>query len=147
MMTARSGGAGRRRAYFHVQAAAVRLKAIADERCLAAVGVTAAQAAVLFVIVGTQGISQRGIAEALRQRESAVTAMIGRLIRAGLVERKPNPRDARAWELYLTGDGRHALSRIELELGKLNDQIDSAVGAGQMDRFVDNLEALAELEK
>jgi DNA-binding MarR family transcriptional regulator len=73
--------------------------------------------------------------------------MIGRLIRAGLVERKPNPRDARAWELYLTGDGRHALSRIELELGKLNDQIDSAVGAGQMDRFVDNLEALAELEK
>jgi DNA-binding MarR family transcriptional regulator len=102
---------------------------------------------VLFVIVSTAGTSQRAVAEALRQRESAITAMVGRLTRAGLVERRPNPSDARAWELYLTAHGRRALATIELELAKLNDQIDRALGAGHIDRFVDDLQALAELGK
>jgi DNA-binding MarR family transcriptional regulator len=141
-----SAGAAQRRAYFHLQMAAARLRAIADERCLAAVGVTAAQAAVLFVIDRTAGTSQRAVAETLRQRESAITAMVGRLTRAGLVERSPNLSDGRAWELYLTVDGRRALERIEVELAKLNEQMDRAVGADHVHRFVDDLEALAALE-
>jgi MarR family transcriptional regulator, organic hydroperoxide resistance regulator len=127
--------------------AAARLRTIADERCWAAVGVTAAQAAVLFVVARTAGTSQRAVAEALRQRESAITAMVGRLTRAGLLERRPNPSDARAWELYLTAAGRRALTCIELELATLNEQIDRAVGAGHVHRFVDDLQALAELER
>ncbi len=56
-----------------------------DRRCLAAAGVTTAQLGALFAVRDEPGITQQRLARALGLRESAVTALVGRLTAAGLV--------------------------------------------------------------
>jgi DNA-binding MarR family transcriptional regulator len=134
-----------RRIYFRLQVAAARVKTLADRRCRAAVGVSAAQAGALFAIASEPGASQRRIADALAQRESAVKTMVDRLAAAGFVERRPSATDARVWEVHLTEAGRTALDRIKRELRSLNGELEAALG-GEVDRFADALEALVALD-
>lgn len=137
-----SGTAGRRRTYFHLQIAAQRLRSVADELFVAATGITTAQAAALSVIAEQPGCTQRALAGTLRQRESAITTMAGRLVTAGLVERRPSAADGRAWALWPTPAGRAALAGLDGALARLNDLIEGAVGRGVLDDFVDVLEAI-----
>lgn len=44
-------------------------------------------------------------------KQPALTSAVARLERDGLVERRPDPRDGRAWMLSLTADGRSIVSR------------------------------------
>lgn len=141
-MSRDQGRAGRRLAYFHLQAAAQRVRTIADQECLSRAGITAAQAGAMFVIARTPGANQRTLAEALQQRESAITGMVGRLSAAGLVERRPSQTDGRAWEIRLTAAGDRALRTLTAVLDTLNATIEEAIGAGGVDRFVDGLEQL-----
>lgn len=144
-MTSPSSAAGRRRAYFHLQVAAHRLQTLANEHTLATAGITAAQAGALFAIEQSPGTSQRSLADTLRQRESAVTGMVNRLSKAGLVERRRDGSDQRARQLWLTPAGEQALTTIRADVEELNRLFDEALGAGRVDDFVDGLEALADL--
>lgn len=139
--------ASSRRVYFHLQVAAARLAAIANERCLAAVGVTAAQAGAMFVIAESPGATQKHLADTLRQRESAVSGMVGRLLSAGLIERQPSERDRRARELSLTEKGRTALDMIQHPLNELNAVIDDALGPERTRILVESLEALTNMDR
>ena len=134
-----------RRGYFLLQVAAARTRTIADDLFTAAGGVTTAQAAALSLIVDAPGCSQRVIATALRQRESAVTAMVRRLVDAGLVERRGSANDRRSWELWPTDAGRAALTRVGPALDALNQRLASAIGDERAGVFLDSLEALADL--
>ena len=86
----------------------------------------------------TEGAAQLG------QRESAVTAMVGRLEKAGFVERRPSESDGRAWELWPTDAGADALRRLDAALATVNGYIDEAIGV-DVDGVVDALQRLSEL--
>ena len=131
-----------RRGYFLLQVAAARTRSIADDLFTAAGGITTAQAAVLSLVVAQPGCTQRAIATALRQRESGVTAMIRRLIEAGLVERRASATDRRSWELWTTPAGQAALDRVSPALEELNSQLEAALGAERVHPFLDCLESL-----
>lgn len=120
--------AGRERLYHLLQTAAHRLKARADRESEATVGVSAAQAAVLFVIAQEPGVAQRRVAEQLMLNESAVTAMVGRLIERNLVTRTSSPDDGRAWRLGLTAKGEAALGRFRTHLDRINRDLTDALG-------------------
>lgn len=146
-MTPPPSAAGRRRAYFHLQVAAHRLHTIANEHTLASAGVSAPQVGALFAIAASPGTSQRSLADTLRQRESAVTGMVNRLLKAGLIERHRDDNDQRARRLWLTPAGEQALATIRADMDDLNRLIDDAIGPDRVDAFVDVLEALAGLAK
>lgn len=65
-----------------------------------------AQALCLRMLAEHDGISQRELARALRLSPPTVTAMLKRMERAGTVERRPDPADARVTRVRLTATGR-----------------------------------------
>lgn len=135
--------AGRERLYYLLQTAAHRLKTRADRDSQGVAGVTAAQAAVMFVIARERATTQRRVAEQLKLNESAVTGMVGRLMEAGFVARAPSPTDGRAWTVTLTPAGEAALDRFRVNLDALNAEITAALGGeAEVARFADGLRAI-----
>lgn len=120
--------ASNQRLYFLLQRTAHSLKKEADARLKEAASITAAQAGVLVVLRSKGPLSQRQLADALKQRESAMTRMTERLIKAGYIHRKRSETDARAWILALSDEGRQALEKIEAPFTDINAMIDDAFG-------------------
>lgn len=129
--------------YHLLQLAAHRMRVYADEKCLAAAGITTAQAAALHIISGKPGITQRGVAAALKQRESAMTAMVKRLCDARLLERQESENDSRAWALFLTDHGEAALADIKGPLDQINKRLGAAIGNKDVGEFAEMLRLLA----
>jgi DNA-binding MarR family transcriptional regulator len=65
-------------------------------------GVTGPQWRVLVALNRTPGLNQVALAAWLEVETITTGRMIDRLEKAGLVERKPDPTDRRAWLLYVT---------------------------------------------
>ena len=66
------------------------------------IGVSRAQWQVLIALARAQGINQAALAERLEVETITVGRMVDRLADAGLVERRADPADRRAWQLFLT---------------------------------------------
>lgn len=75
---------------------------------------THSQWAVLSRIERHEGLKQSEIADMLDLQPITLTRLLDRLCDNGLIERRPDPQDRRAWRLFLAGgppiDGtsRHA---------------------------------------
>ncbi len=132
-----------KRVYHLLQLAAHRMRVYADERCLAAAGITTSQAAALHIVSGKPGITQRGVALALKQRESAMTAMVKRLCDAHLLKRQESENDNRAWALFLTEKGEIALADIRGPLDQINERLSAAIGSRDSNQFAEILSLLA----
>ncbi|MGE0238758.1 MAG: MarR family winged helix-turn-helix transcriptional regulator [Parvibaculaceae bacterium] len=109
-------------------------------------GLTRAQWQVLKEIYMKEGINQGALAELLEVEPITVGRLIDRLEKAGLIERRPNPADRRAWSLYLlpaahplleTLKGIAAETRTELLQGMSDAEIDEAMRL--LTRMKDNL--------
>lgn len=142
--------AARLRLYARLQSAAHLVRKAADRAVLDAAGVTTAQAAVLAVVAGerakgAQGPTQKTVAAALGLNESAVTAMANRLIALGYLAREKDARDRRAWRLALTADGEAAIERIRAPFGAINAEMESALGADDLEEFAEGLTRLGEV--
>jgi len=139
--------AGRARLYHLLQTAAHRLKIRADRDSQAVAGLTAAQAAAMFVIqLEAGGTTQRRVAAQLKLQESAVTTMVGRLMEAGFVHRAPSQTDGRAWTVTLTDAGEAALAAFRIHLDAMNAQLSAALGGeDEVARFAAGLKAIIEL--
>lgn len=114
------------RLYFLLQRAAHGLKNAADHRLKNAAKITTAQAAVLAVVKAEGALSQRQLADTLKQRESAMTMMVERLLKAGYISRDRSESDARAWVLSLASTGAAALAAVEEPFNEINGILDEA---------------------
>jgi MarR family transcriptional regulator, transcriptional regulator for hemolysin len=72
-----------------------------DERART-IGITRPQWRVLAWLRRQPGIKQAPLSELLEVEPISLSRMIDRLQESGLVERRPDPADRRAWCLYLT---------------------------------------------
>lgn len=82
-----------------------------DERARA-IGVTRPQWRVLVTLARKEGIQQAALAERLEVEPITLCRMIDRLTEADLVERRADPADRRAWNIYLTDRARPLLDRL-----------------------------------
>jgi DNA-binding MarR family transcriptional regulator len=82
-----------------------------DERARA-IGVTRAQWRTLTVLSRNEGTNQGQLAELLEVEPITLCRMIDRLAEAGHVERRRDPADRRAWNIYLTDRSRPLLDRL-----------------------------------
>jgi len=131
--------ASKHRLYFLIQRAAHVLKKEADAALSEAGGMTTSQAAVLAILLSEGAVTQRFIANKLQQRESAITAMADRLLKAGYITRQRSPHDGRAWLLTLTDEGHHALEAIREPFQSINAELDAAFPGEEMDALAKGL--------
>lgn len=82
-----------------------------DERARA-IGVTRAQWRTLTVLSRNEGANQGALAELLEVEPITLCRMIDRLAEAGHVERRRDPADRRAWNIYLTDRSRPLLDQL-----------------------------------
>ena len=129
--------ASKHRLYLHLQLAAHHVKKQADRALLDAADLTTAQAAVLSLLLENGGATQRHIAETLGQNESAVTAMVQRLIKLGYISRTRSTVDARAWQLDITENGRLALEHASGPFGDINKTFDKILTADEAATLAD----------
>ena len=66
------------------------------------IGVTRPQWRVLTMLMRHEGVNQSELAEMLELDAMTLCRMVDRLQEAQLIERRPDPGDRRAWQLYLT---------------------------------------------
>lgn len=132
------------RLYFLLQVAAHRLKTEADNALMDVAGLTTAQVAVLNLIASSEKVKQRDLARRLKQNESAITAMVARLMKADLVTRRRSETDARTWMLELTANGKKTLKRAEKPFKAINARLDEALGKKGAKELAKRLEAIAE---
>jgi DNA-binding MarR family transcriptional regulator len=64
------------------------------------------QAFCLRMLGANDGVTQRDLAEAMQLSRPAVTTMLQRMQKAGLIDRRPDEADQRLMRVYLTDDGR-----------------------------------------
>ena len=76
------------------------------DRRLKVYHISLAQWAVLRHLWEQEGRSQVELQERLGLEAASVTGLLQRMIRAGLVERKPDPADKRVQRVFLTEHGR-----------------------------------------
>lgn len=84
-----------------------------------AIGVTRPQWKTLLTLARHEGANQGRLAELLDVEPISLCRMVDRLEEAGLVERRRDPADRRAWRIYLT----KAAGPILVDLRKLGDSL------------------------
>jgi len=82
------------------------------------IGVTRPQWQMLLTLRRCEGINQGRLAELLEVEPITLCRMVDRLQEGDLVERRSDPTDRRAWQLFLTDKAR-ALQGQLLPLGEL----------------------------
>lgn len=82
------------------------------ERRIARHGVSSGQWRSLRVLWEGDGITQRELSERVGATEATTVSMIRRLVRDGLVERRPDPDDARKVRIVLTPRARRLQARL-----------------------------------
>jgi DNA-binding MarR family transcriptional regulator len=92
-----------------------------------ALGVSRAQWQVLFALSRQEGCNQTALADYLEVETISLCRMVDRLADAGLVERRADPADRRAWRLYLTDAARPLLEQLR--------QVGETVVADALDGF------------
>jgi DNA-binding MarR family transcriptional regulator len=136
--------ASKLRIYHRLQIAAHTMRKSADRTLLDAAGVTVAQAAVLAIVSAGANVTQRDVASALRLNESAVAAMVSRLMNLRLLQRTQSQNDSRAWSLHLTERGAAARTAAQRHFATINSGIESALTVTEIDRLAHFLDRLTE---
>lgn len=111
-----------------------------------AIGITRAQWRTLTVLSRNEGANQGALAELLEVEPITLCRMIDRLAEAGHVERRRDPGDRRAWNIYLTDRSRPLLDQLRALADEVVgdalrgiDSGDQAVLARSLDRMRANL--------
>ncbi len=90
------------------------------------IGITRPQWQVLTVLMRHEGINQGGLADLLVVEPITLCRMVDRLQDAGMVERRRDPADRRAWRLFLTAKAKDILQQLR----PLGDQVMTAALVG-----------------
>lgn len=95
---------------------------------LAPYDVSASNYFYLMKIGDHPGIVQREFNDVVHLNPSSITRAINQLIKKGLVDKRTNPEDRRATELYLTANGQQTTVAINQFIQQLNAELMSRLG-------------------
>lgn len=104
-----------------------------DERARL-MGATRAQWRTLGMLSRNEGVNQGALADLLEVEPITLCRMIDRLEESGLVERRRDPSDRRAWQLFLTDKSKPILDDLRAMAEELFDQV--LLGIDETERAV-----------
>src|SRR5690242_15646567 len=84
----------------------------AFDRRAVGLGVTRAQWKVLFRLHRQPGLRQIELADMLDIEPITLSRIVDRLEESGLVERRPDPSDRRAWRLHVTAKAQPLIAKL-----------------------------------
>ncbi|MFC4724758.1 MarR family winged helix-turn-helix transcriptional regulator [Glycocaulis abyssi] len=128
-----------RRLYLLLEITARRLHRQADARLRSEAGVTAAQSAVLFLLMRRGERRMGAISETLALGAPAVTGLVTRMEAAGLVTRSQDSADKRGAIVTLTEAGRELAIKADQILREINGELAERLGEEDADRLHDLL--------
>lgn len=142
MRTAPAEGLSRRAGFLLVQLGTHRHRRFAER--LAPLDLHPRHFGMLSHIAAAEGLSQQALSIALGIHRSAVVALVDDLERRGLAERRRDPRDRRAYTLYLTPDGRELLAELRGAADEDEAELLSALDAAERSQLITLLQRVAE---
>jgi len=107
-------------------------------------GMTSTQARLLLILSRSEGENQVYYAEALEVEAISLTRLIDRMEEGGLIERRRDPTDRRAWRLFLTKRSRQAIDRIRESLAGLEGEMLTGLDAAQRNALESLLQSIRE---
>jgi DNA-binding MarR family transcriptional regulator len=112
-----------------------------DDR-VRSLGVTGPQARLLLLLARAEGENQGYFAERLEVEPITLCRMVDRMTDSGLVERRRDPADRRAWQLHLTPRSRDMVAELRACVNALVEEIFGGVTAAERDLFVRVMQTL-----
>jgi DNA-binding MarR family transcriptional regulator len=100
---------------------------------------TFVQARVLINISRNEGIRQVELAELLELQPIALVHLIDQLAQMGLVERRPDPHDRRAYQLFLTEAAAQHLDAIKIIGSSIQKDMLRGLNKQQAEQFLSSL--------
>jgi DNA-binding MarR family transcriptional regulator len=105
-------------------------------------GFTRAQASVLIHLSRNQGINQVSLAQLMELEPITLVRLLDRLQAAGLVERRADPTDRRARNLFLTDAAPAMLARIEILATEIREDAMAGLDGEDAERLIFILHAM-----
>ncbi|MGE5389611.1 MAG: MarR family winged helix-turn-helix transcriptional regulator [Deltaproteobacteria bacterium] len=108
----------------------------------AELNITLGQSFVLFCLMEADGSSVKDIAAAVQLDPPAITGLVDRLAKEGLVERRTDLEDRRATNVYLTERGQEIAIKAGMIAYDFNEAMKKTVNEGNLTSFQRSLAAL-----
>lgn len=105
-------------------------------------GMTSPQARLLLILHVTEGENQGFYAERLEVEPISLTRMIDRMEESGLIERRRDPADRRAWRLHLTDKSRQVIDQVRAGLAGLEEEMLAGLDPAQRESLATMLETI-----
>jgi DNA-binding MarR family transcriptional regulator len=112
-----------------------------DERART-IGVTRQQWQMLTYLARNEGINQGGLAYLMEVEPITLCRMVDRLQDSDLVERRSDPADRRAWQLFLTERGRARLDDLRPLAEVLYDEAMAGINEKEQVAMIAALKAM-----
>jgi DNA-binding MarR family transcriptional regulator len=112
-----------------------RLARWAFDQRVREIGVTGPQARLLLILSRRQGENQGYYAEKLEVEPITLCRMVDRLEEAGMVERRRDPSDRRAWQLHLTEKSRKIVAQLQQRVDSLVDDMLEGLTSDEREEF------------
>jgi DNA-binding MarR family transcriptional regulator len=112
-----------------------------DERARSS-GATGTQWRTLKILERREGINQGQLAELLEVEPITACRMIDRLEEAGLVERRRDPGDRRAWQIFLTDKARPVLDELHVVAAGMIEHLVRGLSPAEVEALIHALETM-----
>ena len=110
-----------KRLFFLMNMAQKKLFRFMDQACEKELEASMTQMAALMVIASKQDCQQKDVAQTLELNKSAITGLVSRMEKNGLLTRTSSTDDARAVVLRVTSEGNEKLQQLKPMIGTMND--------------------------
>ena len=119
-----------------------RLTRWAFDQQVREIGVTGPQARLLLNLNRRPGENQGFYAEQLEVEPITLCRMVDRLEEAGMVERRRDPTDRRAWQLHLTEKSQKVVAKLQQRVDSLLEDMLSGLTSQERADFARLLKAV-----
>ncbi|MBL0898893.1 MAG: MarR family transcriptional regulator [Reyranella sp.] len=99
-------------------------------------GITALQWRLITYLKRHEGIRQGPLAELIEVEPITLSRMVDRLEEAGLVERRADPTDRRAWLLHLTGHAAELLGDVRHIAETLTEEATEGLSQAEREQLI-----------
>jgi DNA-binding MarR family transcriptional regulator len=106
-----------------------------SELTSAGVKVTAVQAGILFLLKQKDGRTMTELSQVISTDNSAVTGLVDRLEKSGLIVRKAAPNDRRAYLIHVTPEGLEEVEKAKAIIRRVNGEIKEGFSEEEINAF------------
>lgn len=100
---------------------------------------TARQYAVLFALAHSDGMSQSELVDATGIDRSTMADIVRRMLKKGIVQRKRDKDDARAYEVKITEEGTRLFKVVMPIVHRIEERLLASLRGRRVDEFLDSL--------